>query len=99
MKLTVTVFPLSLWLFLSTLTEGFVLLQDNDLRCQCLKSETRVIPLRLIQDVQCFPKNNYCNTIELIVTLKSQVKVCIEPSVKWLRKVKHMACNRVHGKP
>uniref|UniRef100_A0A3P9LUY3 Chemokine interleukin-8-like domain-containing protein n=1 Tax=Oryzias latipes TaxID=8090 RepID=A0A3P9LUY3_ORYLA len=56
------------------------------LKCQCLRTSKRVQP-SLIKKVQEFPPRPYCSKLEIIVTLKNNVKVCLDPTHKFAKAV------------
>uniref|UniRef100_A0A3P9H531 Chemokine interleukin-8-like domain-containing protein n=1 Tax=Oryzias latipes TaxID=8090 RepID=A0A3P9H531_ORYLA len=56
------------------------------LKCQCLRTSKTVQP-SLIKKVQEFPPRPYCSKLEIIITLKNNVKVCLDPTHKFAKAV------------
>ncbi|XP_073493575.1 alveolar macrophage chemotactic factor-like isoform X2 [Phyllobates terribilis] len=60
-----------------------------DLRCQCIKSATLSKPIKKIQvmDMQLISSGPHCSRVELIVTFKNGNKDCLNPEVKWVKRM------------
>ncbi|RXM98189.1 Interleukin-8 [Acipenser ruthenus] len=56
-----------------------------ELRCQCIKKESRFIHPRQIQNVELFPSGPHCKDAEVIATLKSGDQICLEPTARWVK--------------
>uniref|UniRef100_A0A3B3HJI2 Chemokine interleukin-8-like domain-containing protein n=1 Tax=Oryzias latipes TaxID=8090 RepID=A0A3B3HJI2_ORYLA len=56
------------------------------LKCQCLRTSKTVQP-SLIKKVQEIPPRPYCSKLEIIVTLKNNVKVCLDPTHKFAKAI------------
>uniref|UniRef100_A0A3B3HY37 Chemokine interleukin-8-like domain-containing protein n=1 Tax=Oryzias latipes TaxID=8090 RepID=A0A3B3HY37_ORYLA len=56
------------------------------LKCHCLRTSKTVQP-SLIKKVQEFLPRPYCSKLEIIVTLKNNVKVCLDPTHKFAKAV------------
>ncbi|XP_066576455.1 interleukin-8 [Amia ocellicauda] len=83
-KITVTV--LVLCLAFATLSEGMsVKSLGTELRCQCIKKESRFIHPRLIKNVELFPSGPHCKDAEVIATLNTGNKICLEPTAPWVK--------------
>uniref|UniRef100_A0A3P9IU55 Chemokine interleukin-8-like domain-containing protein n=1 Tax=Oryzias latipes TaxID=8090 RepID=A0A3P9IU55_ORYLA len=63
-----------------------IMVVDFVLKCQCLRTSKTVQP-SLIKKVQEFPPRPYCSKLEIIVTLKNNVKVCLDPTHKFAKAV------------
>ncbi|XP_030044840.1 interleukin-8 [Microcaecilia unicolor] len=72
----------------ASLTEAMSLARmGTELRCQCIKTESGFIPRRFIQNVQLFPSGPHCSNAEVIATLKSGQRVCLEPTAPWVERI------------
>ncbi|XP_030044839.1 interleukin-8-like [Microcaecilia unicolor] len=75
-------------LFSAALTEAMSLAQmGTELRCQCIKTESRFIHPRLMQIVDLIPSGPHCSNVEVIATLKSGQRVCLEPTAPWVIRI------------
>ncbi|XP_066576454.1 interleukin-8 [Amia ocellicauda] len=83
-KITVTV--LILCLAFATLSEGMSGKSlGTELRCQCIKTESRFIPPKMIGNVELFPSGPHCKDVEVIATLKTGQKICLNPTSPWVK--------------
>ncbi|XP_077061038.1 permeability factor 2 [Siphateles boraxobius] len=58
-----------------------------DLRCHCIKTESRRIG-KHIESVELFPPSPHCKDTEIIATLKgSKKEICLDPTAPWVKKV------------
>ncbi|XP_059194259.1 C-X-C motif chemokine 5-like [Centropristis striata] len=74
-------------LVLLTIPEGISVGGPGGLdRCVCLSTEKKPIG-RFIGMVEVIPVNSYCDTIQIIATLKKGGKVCLDPDARWVKKV------------
>ncbi|XP_033891758.3 interleukin-8-like [Acipenser ruthenus] len=68
------------------LSEGMSLKSIGlELRCQCIKKESRFIHPRQIRNVELFPSGPHCKDAEIIATLKSGDQICLEPTARWVK--------------
>uniref|UniRef100_A0A8C4S6S3 Chemokine interleukin-8-like domain-containing protein n=1 Tax=Erpetoichthys calabaricus TaxID=27687 RepID=A0A8C4S6S3_ERPCA len=65
-------------LFLCSFSEGNSLI--NFAHNLCLRKESRVIPHKAIKNVEMFPRGPHCSDVEVIITKKSNEKVCLDPT-------------------
>ncbi|XP_028660618.1 interleukin-8-like isoform X1 [Erpetoichthys calabaricus] len=72
---TVAVFLLAL----TVLSEGF------ELRCQCIKKESRFFHPKRLLNVELFPSGPHCKDAEVIASLKTGEKICLEPTAPWVK--------------
>uniref|UniRef100_A0A3B3CCW4 Chemokine interleukin-8-like domain-containing protein n=1 Tax=Oryzias melastigma TaxID=30732 RepID=A0A3B3CCW4_ORYME len=56
------------------------------LKCRCLRTSKMVNP-SLIKKVEELPPRPYCAKNEIIVTLKDNKKVCLDPTHKFFEKM------------
>ncbi|KAK9980715.1 hypothetical protein ABG768_000304 [Culter alburnus] len=71
-----------------TITEGMSLRGLGvDLRCRCIKTESRRIG-KLIESVELYPPSPHCKDTEIIATLKeTKQEICLDPTAPWVKKV------------
>eukprot|EP00062_Callorhinchus_milii_P007213 gi/632948583/ref/XP_007889674.1/ PREDICTED: interleukin-8-like [Callorhinchus milii] len=55
--------------------------------CLCIQTTSRFIKLQNIQSLEYIPRRSGCESTEIIVTLKSNRKVCVNPDAKWVKVV------------
>ncbi|KAL2079209.1 hypothetical protein ACEWY4_024953 [Coilia grayii] len=55
--------------------------------CLCLDFESRVIPQESLRSVEILPRGTHCKSTEVIARLVSGQKICLNPSVAWVRKL------------
>ncbi|XP_004681490.1 PREDICTED: C-X-C motif chemokine 13 [Condylura cristata] len=60
---------------------------NTRLKCQCHRVTSEVIPIHTIERIQFFAAGNGCPKSELIVWRKNKVPVCLNPHVKWIKKL------------
>ncbi|XP_029454743.1 interleukin-8-like isoform X2 [Rhinatrema bivittatum] len=79
---------LAVCLLSGAISEAMVLSRlATELRCQCIKTESNFISPEKILTVELFPSGAYCASVEVIATLKEELKVCLEPSAPWVEKI------------
>ncbi|XP_029454755.1 interleukin-8-like [Rhinatrema bivittatum] len=59
----------------------------TELRCHCVKMESRFILPKNLLNVQLIPSGPHCSNTEVIATLKSGLLVCLEPKAPWVKKI------------
>uniref|UniRef100_A0A3B3CIX9 Chemokine interleukin-8-like domain-containing protein n=1 Tax=Oryzias melastigma TaxID=30732 RepID=A0A3B3CIX9_ORYME len=68
----------------------FLLYFFSVLKCRCLRTSKMVNP-SLIQKVEELPPRPYCAKNEIIVTLKDNKKVCLDPTHNFAKKCKDIS--------
>uniref|UniRef100_A0A3B3DNM2 Chemokine interleukin-8-like domain-containing protein n=1 Tax=Oryzias melastigma TaxID=30732 RepID=A0A3B3DNM2_ORYME len=63
------------------------------LKCRCLRTSQRVDE-SLIRTVEELPPRPYCAKDEIIVTLKDNKKVCLDPTHKFTKMNKASHCDK-----
>ncbi|XP_073453483.1 alveolar macrophage chemotactic factor-like [Aquarana catesbeiana] len=53
------------------------------MRCNCRKLATTHINKNMIKKLEIIPKRSYCAKVEIIITLKNDNQVCIDPNARW----------------
>ncbi|MBN3315642.1 IL8 protein, partial [Atractosteus spatula] len=86
MNCKITVIVLFVCLTYAALSEGMTLKSlGTELRCQCINKESRFIHPRLIQNVELIPSGPHCANAEVIATMKTGKKICLEPTAPWVK--------------
>ncbi|XP_062898290.1 interleukin-8-like [Mobula hypostoma] len=52
-------------------------------RCHCIQTSFDIIHPTSIRSLKYIPKGSHCPSAEIIVTLKNEKKVCVDPDAKW----------------
>ncbi|XP_072263203.1 C-X-C motif chemokine 11-1-like [Pyxicephalus adspersus] len=52
-------------------------------RCKCRKVTSSRIKREMIKKIEIFPAKSHCPTIEIILTMKDDIQICIDPKTKW----------------
>ncbi|OCU00046.1 alveolar macrophage chemotactic factor [Xenopus laevis] len=73
-----------LWL---TVTESMSLTRIQELRCLCIKTESKPIHPKHIKNIEVIPNGPHCKNVEVIITLTNGEEVCLEPSAPWVKKI------------
>ncbi|XP_063797195.1 interleukin-8-like [Pseudophryne corroboree] len=69
------------------LSEEMTLTRARELRCQCVKTESRPISHRHFLNIELIPKGPHCKHLEVIGTLKNGQEICLEPTAPWVKKL------------
>ncbi|KAM4049755.1 interleukin-8-like [Anomaloglossus baeobatrachus] len=73
------------------LSEGRAIEIAGELRCQCVKTESKPIPLRQILNFAIIPKGAHCRNLEVIATVKTgketSQEICLEPTAPWVKRI------------
>ncbi|XP_072920080.1 interleukin-8-like [Hemitrygon akajei] len=54
-------------------------------RCKCIQTSFDIIHPKSIRSLKYIPSGSHCERAEIIVTLKNEKKVCVDPDAKWLQ--------------
>ncbi|NWW79448.1 IL8 protein, partial [Climacteris rufus] len=54
-------------------------------QCQCIRTHSKFIPPKTIQDVRLRQRGSHCKNVEIIATLTDGRTVCLEPTAPWIR--------------
>ncbi|XP_078261980.1 alveolar macrophage chemotactic factor-like [Rhinoraja longicauda] len=54
-------------------------------RCRCINHTTQFIHPRQMNDLDLIPNGPHCSRVEIIVTLKTGRKVCLNPEAPWVK--------------
>ncbi|XP_028661800.1 interleukin-8-like [Erpetoichthys calabaricus] len=70
------------------LEEGTAIISmGSSLHCVCIKSESRLIPHRILNKVEILPKGPHCNTIQIIAYLKTGEVICLKKKAPWVKMI------------
>ncbi|XP_075193447.1 interleukin-8-like [Anomaloglossus baeobatrachus] len=79
---------LAIFLLYTTVTEGMSLARSvSELRCQCINVARPEKPIKDMKSLELIPSGPHCKNTEVIITLKSGSKVCVDPSTPWVEKI------------
>ncbi|XP_026107135.1 interleukin-8-like [Carassius auratus] len=53
------------------------------LRCQCIKTYSKPIPVKKIQSLRVIPAGPHCKNVEIIATMRKG-KMCLNPAKDWV---------------
>ncbi|XP_062898279.1 alveolar macrophage chemotactic factor [Mobula hypostoma] len=56
-------------------------------RCRCVRTTSHPIDPRKFQHIEIFPQGPYCRKVEIVITLKTGTKVCVNPETVWVKRV------------
>ncbi|XP_073511352.1 interleukin-8-like [Phyllobates terribilis] len=79
---------LAVFLLYTTVTEGMPSAKAaSELRCQCINVEKPEKPIKGMKSLELLPSGPHCKNTEVIITLKSGSRVCVDPSAPWVEKL------------
>ncbi|KAI1888277.1 hypothetical protein AGOR_G00183370 [Albula goreensis] len=55
--------------------------------CKCIHYERRLIPAKNLRSIEILPRGPHCVTTEVIATLVSGDRICLDHRIQWVRKV------------
>ncbi|XP_019818477.1 C-X-C motif chemokine 15-like isoform X2 [Bos indicus] len=61
--------------------------ESQELRCQCIQTQSDFISPKFIAKVQIIPEGAHCNRKEIIVTLKDGQLICLDPESEWVMNI------------
>ncbi|XP_060043842.1 C-X-C motif chemokine 15-like [Erinaceus europaeus] len=61
--------------------------EGQELRCQCIHTHSDFISPKLIKNIQVVPEGPYCNRKEVIVRLKDETLICLDPDAEWVMNI------------
>ncbi|CAD7669035.1 unnamed protein product [Nyctereutes procyonoides] len=53
-------------------------------RCQCIQTHSDFVSPKFITNVQLIPEGAHCSRKEIIVTLKDEKLICLDPEAEWV---------------
>ncbi|XP_059844481.1 interleukin-8-like [Hypanus sabinus] len=63
-------------------------------RCRCVKTTSHLIHPKKFQHIEIFPQGPHCRKVEIVITLKTGAKVCVNPETEWVKKVINILTER-----
>ncbi|XP_041076191.1 interleukin-8-like [Polyodon spathula] len=63
------------------------LLFSNDPKCKCITQTSAKINPKTFHHIEMIPKGAHCDKVEIIITLKNQHVVCVNPEAIWIQHV------------
>uniref|UniRef100_A0A2K6TQV6 C-X-C motif chemokine n=1 Tax=Saimiri boliviensis boliviensis TaxID=39432 RepID=A0A2K6TQV6_SAIBB len=83
---------LLLMLLVSSLSpvQGVLEVHNTNLRCKCVQETSAIIPPRLIDRIQIFPRGHGCPRKEIIIWKKNKSVVCLNTQAEWIQKIMEM---------
>ncbi|XP_007883457.1 interleukin-8-like [Callorhinchus milii] len=91
-KLTVTVLAL-LALYVASTRAASIGSAGGSLRCQCVKTMSEFINPKFMKNIEIVPSGPHCSNAEIIVTLKSTNRVCLDPQAPWVKRIINRVMN------
>ncbi|KAM9717345.1 C-X-C motif chemokine 19 [Menidia menidia] len=80
---------------LHALAEGMPPLnRDYTSHCGCLQLESRIIPPASLRSLRLLPHGPHCAQTEVIASLASGEKVCLNPRSAWVKKLVRFVMDR-----
>ncbi|XP_051895027.1 interleukin-8-like [Pristis pectinata] len=70
-----------------------------NLRCQCIKTSSTFIHPKFMENIEIIPKGPHCETVNIIATLRSGNRVCLNPEADWVKKIINRMINVSKKKP
>ncbi|KAM9424495.1 C-X-C motif chemokine 19 [Pholidichthys leucotaenia] len=61
--------------------------RDYNTHCRCREVESRIIPPNSLRSIKLLPQGPHCPNTEVIASLASDVKVCLNPQSSWVKKL------------
>ncbi|KAJ8390309.1 hypothetical protein AAFF_G00108780 [Aldrovandia affinis] len=55
--------------------------------CKCLNHEHRLIPANSLRSIEILPRGPSCKTTEVIATMISGQRICLDRHAQWVKKV------------
>ncbi|OCU00045.1 hypothetical protein XELAEV_18005827mg [Xenopus laevis] len=78
---------LALCLLCAAVTESIPVSRTGELRCLCIKTESKPIHPKHIKNIEMIPKGPHCKNVEVIATLTSGDDICLEPTAPWVKRI------------
>ncbi|XP_034740085.1 growth-regulated alpha protein-like isoform X3 [Etheostoma cragini] len=60
--------------------------QSGD-QCLCQRVHDRIGSKTDVKDIHIYPANPFCNKVEIVVTIKSGLRYCLNPKLKAVQKL------------
>ncbi|KAM4564206.1 C-X-C motif chemokine 19 [Fundulus diaphanus] len=80
---------------LVALTDGMPpISRDLNTHCRCLQVESRIIPPENLKSIKLLPEGPNCAQTEVIASLVSGERVCLNPGSAWVKKLVQFVLER-----
>ncbi|XP_071368630.1 C-X-C motif chemokine 13-like isoform X2 [Centroberyx affinis] len=66
----------------------------SELRCRCRQTSATPIPQRSIKKLEFMPAGGHCRQVEIIVTRRNGMVVCVDPEAEWIKKILDLLLKR-----
>ncbi|XP_072351833.1 interleukin-8-like [Scyliorhinus torazame] len=84
----VALFSLTLFvLYVASLQAASIGRTGMSLRCQCIKTSSKFIHPKFMENIDIIPSGPHCENVEIIATLQSTNRVCLNPGSAWVKKI------------
>ncbi|NXK94995.1 IL8 protein, partial [Formicarius rufipectus] len=60
---------------------------NGNLSCRCRKTTRRLIRPEKYSSVEVWPVGSSCRRLEVVITLKTLERVCVDPNIPWVKKL------------
>ncbi|XP_078062066.1 interleukin-8-like [Mustelus asterias] len=88
MNSKVTLFCLTLLvLYMASTQAASIGRAGMSLRCQCIKTSSKFIHPKFMKNIDIIPSGPHCENVEIIATLQSSNRVCLDPESFWVKKI------------
>ncbi|XP_043552440.1 interleukin-8-like [Chiloscyllium plagiosum] len=84
---TQTIYLLLTTIVISLAAQGLCMGKVTHSRCRCAAVIARFISPKKYQHIDIYPQGSFCRKVEIIITLKDGMKVCVNPKSNWVKKV------------
>ncbi|XP_067826958.1 interleukin-8-like [Heptranchias perlo] len=85
--------------FLIVLSAGLSGAVGRELRCRCIRTFSKFVPLRQLTEVEVIPIGMQCKNMQVIATLISGMQICLNPEARWVKAVVNRMMERVEQNP
>ncbi|XP_070623358.1 alveolar macrophage chemotactic factor-like [Erythrolamprus reginae] len=69
-------------------------LHENGNRCECIATTATATLRSRISSIHLIQPRPHCNVLQAIATLKTGVKVCLDPEAQWVKRIVQSVLNR-----
>ncbi|XP_043303948.1 C-X-C motif chemokine 13 [Cervus canadensis] len=83
MRFTPGALLLMLLAFSLSPVHGVLETNNINLKCKCFRETVNYLPIHLIERLQIFPRGHGCPKTEIIVRMKNQSAICLNPQATW----------------
>ncbi|XP_065770659.1 C-X-C motif chemokine 13 [Muntiacus reevesi] len=87
MRLSPGALLLMLLAFSLSPVHGVLETNNINLKCKCFQETFNYLPIHRIEKLQIFPRGHGCPNPEIIVWMKNQSTVCLNPRATWTQRL------------